>query len=278
MSVIAIFLYFFKIWPRWNICTYKLELSDITSLHRSWKPKQGSQHQAALATAASSSSELKPHSIFSMSFTQQLQQRFTVLSSVCLISPIKESEKQHKKTPKTNKIKHTLTYAVISVVFQTLIHEQQGQLSQYESAAGQCVGELQKAQGQVGSLQAKIRQSEARNQVKPCLPSLPPPDQHCSPTALRHSSMCVFACMYRSCRSVLLTWSWSCEQPRRKPSDRSETSRISPTASTPRKNRYRQTDKETASRGKTAIRAATNSITIFRIFFFTIIIFFVYKC
>ncbi|KAM3620473.1 uncharacterized protein V6R79_024077 [Siganus canaliculatus] len=47
---------------------------------------------------------------------------------------------------------------------QRLIAEQQGQLSHYESAAGQCVGELQKAQDQVRSLQAKIRESESRNQ------------------------------------------------------------------------------------------------------------------
>ncbi|XP_071381126.1 myomegalin-like isoform X2 [Centroberyx affinis] len=47
---------------------------------------------------------------------------------------------------------------------QKLIDEQQGQLSQYESAAGQCVGELQKAQDQVRSLQVKIRESETRNQ------------------------------------------------------------------------------------------------------------------
>ncbi|KAM7012272.1 myomegalin [Tautogolabrus adspersus] len=47
---------------------------------------------------------------------------------------------------------------------QRLIDEQQGQLSQYESAAGQCVGELQKAQEQVRSLQTKIRESETRNQ------------------------------------------------------------------------------------------------------------------
>ncbi|XP_045061369.1 myomegalin isoform X2 [Coregonus clupeaformis] len=47
---------------------------------------------------------------------------------------------------------------------QKLLDEQQGQLSQYESAAGHCVGELLKAQLQVHSLQAKIRESEARNQ------------------------------------------------------------------------------------------------------------------
>uniref|UniRef100_A0A668SI60 Uncharacterized protein n=1 Tax=Oreochromis aureus TaxID=47969 RepID=A0A668SI60_OREAU len=47
---------------------------------------------------------------------------------------------------------------------QRLIDKQQGQLSYYESAAGQCVGELQKAQDQVRSLQAKIRESETRNQ------------------------------------------------------------------------------------------------------------------
>ncbi|XP_026178954.1 myomegalin isoform X3 [Mastacembelus armatus] len=47
---------------------------------------------------------------------------------------------------------------------QRLIDEQQVQLSQYQSAAGQCVTELQKAQDQVRSLQAKIRESETRNQ------------------------------------------------------------------------------------------------------------------
>uniref|UniRef100_A0A3Q1FTM0 Myomegalin-like n=1 Tax=Acanthochromis polyacanthus TaxID=80966 RepID=A0A3Q1FTM0_9TELE len=53
---------------------------------------------------------------------------------------------------------------------QQLIDEQHGQLSQYESAAGQCVGELQKAQDQVCSLQAKIRESETRNQkLQECL-------------------------------------------------------------------------------------------------------------
>ncbi|XP_069009006.1 myomegalin isoform X2 [Embiotoca jacksoni] len=47
---------------------------------------------------------------------------------------------------------------------QRLIDEQQDELSHYESAAGRCVGELQKAQDQVRSLQAKIRESETRNQ------------------------------------------------------------------------------------------------------------------
>ncbi|KAK5605668.1 hypothetical protein CRENBAI_008116 [Crenichthys baileyi] len=47
---------------------------------------------------------------------------------------------------------------------QRLIDEQQGQLSQYESAAGRCVGELQQAQNQVRSLQVKIKESETRNQ------------------------------------------------------------------------------------------------------------------
>uniref|UniRef100_A0A3B4ZTJ2 Myomegalin-like n=1 Tax=Stegastes partitus TaxID=144197 RepID=A0A3B4ZTJ2_9TELE len=47
---------------------------------------------------------------------------------------------------------------------QQLTDEQRGQLSQFESAAGQCVGELQKAQDQVCSLQTKIRESETRNQ------------------------------------------------------------------------------------------------------------------
>ncbi|XP_042177540.1 myomegalin isoform X4 [Oncorhynchus tshawytscha] len=47
---------------------------------------------------------------------------------------------------------------------QRLLDEQHGQLRQYETAASQCVTELQKAQLQVHSLQAKIRESEARNQ------------------------------------------------------------------------------------------------------------------
>ncbi|KAI5619970.1 myomegalin isoform X2, partial [Silurus asotus] len=46
---------------------------------------------------------------------------------------------------------------------EKLIAEQQVQLVQYENAAGQCVTELQKAQGQVQSLQAKIRASDASN-------------------------------------------------------------------------------------------------------------------
>ncbi|XP_031710402.1 myomegalin isoform X3 [Anarrhichthys ocellatus] len=46
---------------------------------------------------------------------------------------------------------------------QSLVEEQQNQLNQYECAAGQCVSELQKAQLQVHSLQAKIHKSEANN-------------------------------------------------------------------------------------------------------------------
>ncbi|XP_038136689.1 myomegalin isoform X2 [Cyprinodon tularosa] len=48
--------------------------------------------------------------------------------------------------------------------FQQLIDEQQGRLSRYENAAGQCVGELQQAQNKVRSLQVKIKESETRNQ------------------------------------------------------------------------------------------------------------------
>ncbi|XP_018608939.2 myomegalin-like isoform X2 [Scleropages formosus] len=47
---------------------------------------------------------------------------------------------------------------------EALIERQQSQLSQYERAAGECDGELQKAQHQVRSLQAKIQRSEASNQ------------------------------------------------------------------------------------------------------------------
>ncbi|XP_078802297.1 myomegalin isoform X2 [Oryzias latipes] len=47
---------------------------------------------------------------------------------------------------------------------QRVVGEQQDQLGQYESATGQCVAELQKAQNQVCSLHAKIRESESRNQ------------------------------------------------------------------------------------------------------------------
>lgn len=48
---------------------------------------------------------------------------------------------------------------------QSLIEEQQSQLVQYENAAGQCVSELEKAQQQVQSLQAKIRESETNNKT-----------------------------------------------------------------------------------------------------------------
>nr|XP_040040236.1 myomegalin isoform X2 [Gasterosteus aculeatus aculeatus] len=47
---------------------------------------------------------------------------------------------------------------------QRRIDEQQSELSRYDSDAGHCVGELQKARDQVGLLQAKIRESETRNQ------------------------------------------------------------------------------------------------------------------
>lgn len=50
-------------------------------------------------------------------------------------------------------------------LLQSLIEEQQSQLNQYESAAGQCVSELQKAQLQVQSLQNKIQESETSNTV-----------------------------------------------------------------------------------------------------------------
>ncbi|KAJ8277967.1 hypothetical protein GJAV_G00082230 [Gymnothorax javanicus] len=46
---------------------------------------------------------------------------------------------------------------------QNLIEEQQSQLNQYECATGRCVNELQKAQLQVQSLQAKIQESETEN-------------------------------------------------------------------------------------------------------------------
>ncbi|XP_077579746.1 myomegalin-like isoform X2 [Stigmatopora nigra] len=46
---------------------------------------------------------------------------------------------------------------------QNLVEEQQSQLNQYECAAGQCVSELQKAQLQVQSLQAKIHESDSKN-------------------------------------------------------------------------------------------------------------------
>lgn len=55
---------------------------------------------------------------------------------------------------------------------QSLVEEQQSQLNQYECAAGQCVNELQKAQLQVQSLQAKIQESEANNMVTPISPVL----------------------------------------------------------------------------------------------------------
>lgn len=62
---------------------------------------------------------------------------------------------------------HCMTYpSHVRLVFQRRIDEQQSELSRYDSDAGHCVGELQKAQDQVGLLQAKIRESETRNQVR----------------------------------------------------------------------------------------------------------------
>lgn len=77
----------------------------------------------------------------------------------------------------------------VLVVFQRLLDEQQGKLSQYESAAGHCVSELQKAQLQVRSLQAKIRESEARNQVPlpPQTFTIPPSEAVPIFTLLDHS-------------------------------------------------------------------------------------------
>ncbi|TSQ01593.1 Myomegalin [Bagarius yarrelli] len=57
-----------------------------------------------------------------------------------------------------------LPFCLKKVTKKSLIEEQQSQLNQYESAAGQCVSELQKAQQQVQSLQNKIQDSESSNQ------------------------------------------------------------------------------------------------------------------
>ncbi|XP_072130049.1 myomegalin isoform X11 [Mobula birostris] len=48
---------------------------------------------------------------------------------------------------------------------QNLIEEQQQQLNQYESAAGQCVAELQKAQVQICGLQDRIQELESANKM-----------------------------------------------------------------------------------------------------------------
>ncbi|XP_069794342.1 myomegalin isoform X5 [Narcine bancroftii] len=53
----------------------------------------------------------------------------------------------------------------IPICTQNLIEEQQQQLNQYESAAGQCVTELQKAQVQVHGLQDRIQESEFANKM-----------------------------------------------------------------------------------------------------------------
>ncbi|XP_072367293.1 myomegalin isoform X6 [Scyliorhinus torazame] len=53
----------------------------------------------------------------------------------------------------------------IPICTQTLIEEQQQQLNQYESAAGQCVTELQKAQVQVHGLQGRIQETESANKM-----------------------------------------------------------------------------------------------------------------
>ncbi|XP_026780866.3 myomegalin isoform X4 [Pangasianodon hypophthalmus] len=56
-----------------------------------------------------------------------------------------------------------LPFCLKKIEKKSLIEEQQSQLNQYESAAGQCVSELQKAQLQVQSLQNKIQDSETSN-------------------------------------------------------------------------------------------------------------------
>ncbi|XP_046731991.1 myomegalin-like isoform X1 [Silurus meridionalis] len=56
-----------------------------------------------------------------------------------------------------------LPFCLRKVEKKCLIEEQQSQLNQYESAAGQCVNELQKAQLQVQTLQNKIQESETSN-------------------------------------------------------------------------------------------------------------------
>ncbi|XP_041064490.1 myomegalin isoform X4 [Carcharodon carcharias] len=53
----------------------------------------------------------------------------------------------------------------IPICTQNLIEEQQQQLNQYESAAGQCVTELQKAQVQVHGLQGRIQETESANKM-----------------------------------------------------------------------------------------------------------------
>ncbi|XP_062920151.1 myomegalin isoform X8 [Mobula hypostoma] len=53
----------------------------------------------------------------------------------------------------------------IPIRTQNLIEEQQQQLNQYESAAGQCVAELQKAQVQICGLQDRIQESESANKM-----------------------------------------------------------------------------------------------------------------
>ncbi|XP_060686314.1 myomegalin isoform X3 [Hemiscyllium ocellatum] len=53
----------------------------------------------------------------------------------------------------------------IPICTQNLIEEQQQQLNQYESAAGQCVTELQKAQAQVHGLQSRIQETESANKM-----------------------------------------------------------------------------------------------------------------
>uniref|UniRef100_A0A3B3UCP6 Uncharacterized protein n=1 Tax=Poecilia latipinna TaxID=48699 RepID=A0A3B3UCP6_9TELE len=59
-----------------------------------------------------------------------------------------------------NRLQRLTTYPVHEELLPSLFFYQ---LNQYECAAGQCVSELQKAQLQVQSLQAKIQESEANN-------------------------------------------------------------------------------------------------------------------
>ncbi|XP_056619879.1 myomegalin isoform X3 [Triplophysa dalaica] len=74
----------------------------------------------------------------------------------CLATKVTQLEEQVQNldAPLQQKEKH----------IQSLIEEQQSRLVQYEKATCQCVSELQKAQQQVQSLQAKIRESDSNNE------------------------------------------------------------------------------------------------------------------
>ncbi|XP_078263679.1 myomegalin isoform X4 [Rhinoraja longicauda] len=89
-------------------------------------------------------------------------------SSIELISRFTEAPRMHLSLDDMADLEDLLQDVLdeyIPIRTQNLIGEQQQQLNQYESAAGQCVDELRKAQVQVHGLQERIQDLESANKM-----------------------------------------------------------------------------------------------------------------